>query len=342
MKKEILEKPVKIFSLPWHIAHQHELCKIPNIEWTYLKQHARKWGTQARPLPEKLNWALYYEPGKYDLAVLHVDQQCLTPEIAYGKAMVFREMKAQIKDIPIIVLNHGTPVYPEVFIQLAEKDGYKPTEQAGEQWARDKMKELLKGTTEMVVNSHEAQKMWGWGRTIVHGMDPDEWFDLPKEPRVVTFISPAGIGDKYYGRAFFREVVGDLKHNYGIDLIWISKNTNFTSWEDYRNFLGRSLVYFNPTIGSPMPRTRTEAMLSGCCVVTTPFHDADTFIKDGENGFLCKLNPADTARQIAELVFDYDKAIKIGQKGKETAKEIFSKERFQQDWIKLINEVLNR
>jgi hypothetical protein len=46
----------------------------------------------------------------------------------------------------------------------------------------------------MVVNSHTAasDKEWGFGHPIVHGMDPGEWFDLPKEPRIFTALSPAG------------------------------------------------------------------------------------------------------------------------------------------------------
>ena len=292
-------------------------------------------------MPENLKWALYYEPGKYDLAVLHVDQQCLSPKIAYGKSMVFREMKAQIKDIPIIVINHGTTVYPEVFMQMAEEEGFRNTEEAGEEWARIKMRKLLEGVSEMVVNSHKAKEQWGWGKTIIHGLDPDDWFDLTKEPRVATFISPAGIGDKYYGRKLFRETMQELREKYGIDLVWIGQRTNFHSWEDYKDFLGRTLIYFNPTLGSPMPRTRTEAMLSGCCVVTTPNQGASDFIKDGVNGFLCKRNPKDAAKIIAELLFDYKKAIKVGQEGKKTAIELFHKDRFQKEWTELIQGVLN-
>jgi hypothetical protein len=334
---------IKVFGLPWHVAHQYELLKLP-FEWSYLIQHTRKWSEQFRPLSKDLKWVTCYEPGKYDLAVLHVDQQCLIPNL--GKSILFKEVKEQIKDIPIIVINHGTPVYPEVFIQMAEEDGYSPTEKGAEDWARRKMKELLNGTDIMVVNSHQAKESWGWGETIIHGLDPEEWWDLRKEPRSITVISPAGIGNKYYGRLLLNEVRNILKEKYGMLHVWIGDEQGgmefAPSWSEYRTYLGKSLVYFNPTFGSPMPRSRTEAMMSGCCIVTTRHHDADNFIKDGVNGFIVNDNPEECAEKIASLVFDYKTAVKIGQEGKKTAIELFNGQRFRQDWINLVEKLLNK
>jgi len=171
-------------------------------------------------------------------------------------------------------------------------------------------------------------------------MDPKEWLDLPKEPRVVTMISPGGL-DKYYDRVFLRAVKDALEER-DIYHCHITVDASFKYFEEYQEFLGRSLVYFNPTRESPMPRARTEAMLSGCCVVTTPHQDADTFIKDGENGFIIKRNPEMVADLIEKLIFDYKNTIKVGQKGKETALEIFSMERYQKDWANIIEKVTGK
>lgn len=319
---------------------RYELLKIPNTEWSYLVQYTRDWSNRSRPMPAHLKWVINYEPGKYDLAVLHVDQQCLIP--SFGKAQVFKDIRSQIHDIPIIVINHATPVYPESFTQMCVADGYPPTEAGAEEWARMKMKELLKGTDMMVVNSHQAQEMWGWGKTIIHGLDPEEWLDLTKEPRVATFISPAGIGDKYYGRELFVNTITTLHDKYGIDLVWIGKEKSCTDWNDYKDFIGKTLVYFNPTYGSPMPRSRTEAMMSGACVVTTRHHDADKFIKNGINGWIVRDNPEDCADKIAEMIFNYKEAVKIGEAGRQTAIEIFNARRFRSEWSELIKQILNK
>jgi len=317
------------------------LLKIPFIEWHYLINHTRKWDKRARPEPENIIWEPYYEEGKYDLAILHVDQQCLIPHL--GKSKLFNQLFAQIDDIPIIVVNHGTPVYPEMFMQLCVLDGYEANEESSMKWASEKMKEILqakKNLVSMVVNSHEAVKQWGWGEPIIHGLDENDWTDGIKEPRVATFISMVGIGEKYYGRQLFQETRALLSEKYGISVVWIGQDANFISFDEYRDFLSKTLVYFNPTLGSPMPRTRTEAMFSGCCVITTRHQDADSFIKDGVNGFVCKDNPEDAAKKIAWCIEHYKETIEIGKKGRQTALEIFSGERFRQDWKELIERVL--
>ena len=44
-------------------------------------------------------------------------------------------------------------------------------------------------------------------------------------------------------------------------------------------------IYFNPTLRSPMPRSRGEAMLCGLATVNADSHDVDRFIENGMNGF---------------------------------------------------------
>jgi len=337
MKKQ--KRKLKVFSLPWHTGHQYELLKL-DFDWHYLIQHTRKWGSSSRPQPDHLKWVPYYEPGKYDFALLHIDQQCLLPRL--GKSIVYREIRSQIKDIPVIVINHGTPTYPEIFMQKAEEEGMAPTEDNAMIYGREEMKKVLSDVDQVVVNSHQAAKEWDLGKAIIHGMDVDEWKDLPKEVKIVTSISPAGMGEVYYGRNFYRETRDILSKEYGINAMWVGEQSFAPSWEHYKGYIGRALIYFNPTIGSPMPRARTEAMLSGCCVVTTKFHDADKFIEHGKNGFLVDVNPVQAAKLLAELVSDYKRAIKVGQEGKKTAIKLFSGERFRQEWRDLIESVLNK
>lgn len=318
-------KKIKIFGTPWHLGHQYELFKIPWIEWSWLIQLRRQYGTKSRG-EFNVNWVTHYEPGKYDLALLHLDQQCFEETLwEIGKGSLYKELNEEIQDIPKIVIMHGTPHYPEVF--QSEKE----------------IVELAKkaiGNNTMVTNSYRAAEQWGLGNPIWHGMSPEEWFDLPKEPRVVTMIGPGGL-DSYYDRQFLRgvkEVLADegIIHCH-ITVDFISEN-----WADYRKFLGASLVYFNPTRESPMPRARTEAMFSGCCVLTTNNQDADKFIKHGENGFFVKRNPDDVSRLVQWCFQNYNKALAIGQKGKETAIKLFNWDRFEQDWRNLIEKVLNR
>lgn len=322
-----MNKKIKIFGTPWHVAHQHSLFSAlkDKVEFYHVVNTVRVWGTKFRPYPENLNQVSHYEPGVYDLALLHVDQQCVDPTL--GKTRLYKELNETIKDIPKIVINHGTPYWPEVY----EDDQIK-----------SKMRMMLDGN-HIVVNSHKAKEMWGdMGksiRAIIHGIDDEGWKDLDKEPRVITMLSPAGL-DKYYNRRLLLSVKDKLKDR-GIPHCWITVDWEAENFEDYQNFIGRSLLYFNPTLESPMPRSRSEAMLSGACVISLANHGAEKFIDNGKNGFIVPNNPIIIADLIEELLKNwYDKCKKIGQEGKKTAQGLFSKDRYRDEWLSLIDEVM--
>lgn len=332
---------IKLFGLPWHIGNQHEMLKLAeqyDVEFYWLLNNVRKTTRfSSRPVEGRVNWVTAYEPGKYDVALLHVDQQCVNPFI--GKGQLYRQLNEVITDIPKIVFNHGTPMYAEWTDEdtvinggmvLGRKDKIKVTG----------MKDLI-GDNFMVVNSYQAVKRWGWGYPLIHGMSPDEWFDLPKEPRVIIQLSPGGL-DKYYNRQLLSAIKGAVKEKVGTGLTHITVNYEAKDWQDYREMLGSSLIYINPTLDSPMPRSRTEAMLSGCCVLTSKHHGANEFIKQGKNGFIVPDNPLSYAETIYQLLnFRYQDCIKIGQAGRQTALKLFNTDRYLKDLYHIISEVAN-
>lgn len=345
---------IRVFNYPWHIAHQYELMKVPDTQWSWLVQHRRPYGESARGdmiTKYGLKYTPYYESGQYDVAVLHLDQQCFEEGILdRGKGSLTREVASVVKDIPKVLIMHGTPYYPEMFGCDITPENHRALGFTKDQIGMSselilRFQEFVKNNQIdfVVFNSHTAKRQWGfdnqeWAKAIWHGMEPSEWLDLPKEPRVVTMINAGGL-DKYYDRTFLAAVKEKLEEK-DIYHCHITVDVNFKNFEDYRTFIGRSLIYFNPTRESPMPRSRTEAMLSGCCVITTGNQDADMFIEDGENGLLTNRNPEYVVRLIEALVYDYKKAIEIGQKGKQTALELFKPERFQQEWSELLQKVL--
>lgn len=325
-----MQRKLKAFNHAWHLGHQYELQKFPFVEWSWLIQYHRQYNDTARGDFFKGDWVIDYEPGKYDFALLHLDQQCLEQALwERGKGSVYKELNSVIQDIPKIVIMHGTPHYPEMFESSQEMiDIFK--RELGDNW--------------VIFNSHAAQKQWGFdghpkATTIWHGMDSAEWLDLPKEPRVITMISPAGL-DSYYDRAFLQATKEALEEE-GIIHCHITSDWQAKDWQEYKEFLGHSLLYFNPTKESPMPRSRTEAMLSGCCILTTANQDAETFIKDGENGIVVPRNPDEVVKIVKYYIKNYDKAISLGQAGKKTALELFNQQRFENDWKNWLNKVLN-
>lgn len=341
---------IKIFNHPWHIAHQYELMKTPGTKWSWLINNRRTYNEIPRgDMIGKfgIDWVDHYEPGKYDVAILHIDQQCMEDQLwLKGKGSLYRQLNEVITDIPKIVINHGTPYYPELFPsditeETYEKMGYTQGQVGMSSVLIEKCKKEV-GDNWMVCNSFDAKEQWGFGTTIIHGMDPDEWWDLPKEPRVITTLSPAGL-DKYYDRAFLAKVKEELEER-GIYLCHVTVDVRFDysphAFDEYRQFIGRSLIYFHPMRQAPMSRGRTEAMLSGCCVITTGTQDTRRFIVNGENGFIINRKPIEVADLIEKLIYDYKTAVKIGQAGKKTALQEFSGDRYRNTWRNFLEHVI--
>lgn len=339
-----MNKPLRIFGVVNHIGNQYEMLKLMDkfpgeVEFTYLENNVRRWSRYSnRPMHPKLKWATHYEPGKYDLAILHVDQQHVDPMI--GKGQLYRALNNVIQDIPKIVINHGTPMWDERYTEDLVINGGMVMDSKGKKHHLDGMRQLI-GDNFMIVNSYESVERWGWGYPLIHGMEKSEWLDLPKEPRVTISLSPGGL-DKYYNRALLTAIKGAVKEKTGLDIIHITVNYEAKDWEDYKEILGSSLIYINPTLDSPMPRSRTEAMLSGCCVLTSKYHGAEGFIEQGKNGFLLPDNPLSYAEAIHLLLNDgYKEAVEIGQRGKATAEKIFDLDRYLNDLWHIITEISN-
>lgn len=330
-------KKIRIWKSPWHLAHDYDLMMALEdvADFGLLANYTRRWDEKIRPFPKNASWVANFARG-YDLAILNIDQQCTNLDL--NKSILPLHMKQAIRgidpDVPIIWINHGTPVYPETF-----NDGNFSNNYVSEK-LRTAIIDIV-GDDLMVVNSVQAKEEWKKGHVIIHGMGLDEWkVSEDKEPRVATSISLAGIGDKYYNRSFFTAVRDDLLEEHGVRLQWINAPGCFNARDiqDYKNFLSKTLVYFNPTFASPMPRSRTEAMLSGCAIVTTPQHGGSEYIKDGYNGVIVPHNNVSVASNVIALLLKerYNEAKEMGKNARKTAEEHFNRERYKNDWVSLL------
>lgn len=340
-------KRINIFTALNHIGNEYEVLKIAQnypVKFHYLENNIRRWtANSARPEPtnwlnkDQFEWVQYYEPGKYDVAILRVDQQHVNPRI--GKGWLYRDLNEIIQDIPKIVVNHGTPMYDEYFTEDLVINGGEVQTNKGVEMSVG-MKEKV-GDNFMIVNSYEAVDRWGWGYPVIHGMDASEWLDLPKDPRVVISLSPGGL-DKYYNRGLVTAIKGAVKEKSGLDIVHTNVNYRVEDWQDYKTLMGSSLIGIYPFKDSPMTRSRTEAMLSGQCILTSRYHGAEDFFENGVDGFIVPDNPLSYAEAIHTLINEcYKDAVQIGQRAKAKAQKLFTAERFQKDMYHVISEVAN-
>lgn len=330
-------KKLKAAITVWHTPHQLDLMTALKdyVDFDVIVNTNRAW--TGRPFPDFAKFVPFYEKGKYDFAILNLDQQAINTRIY--KSHIYGQMKEAITDdVPIFIIQHGGPVYPE---EVA-KNGI--TFEQSEEEIRRFIKNLA-GDYPMVVNSYTAasDKEWGFGYPIVHGMNSDYWRpEEVKEPRIITALSPAGC-DAYYNRALMQEFGNVLKRKHGLNLQWarISKEASFAKEQPdaYRDWLATSLIYVDTSVRTPMNRARTEAMLSGCCVVQIEgAHDLDRFFHPGKDIVLVPDNNPDV---LADVVSEYattkiNEAKAIGMAARENAKIQFSYERYAKDWLTLL------
>jgi len=319
----------RVLDIKWSGGIQSEMLKFPFVQWYWLMHYKSRSlpGPMRSDLTQRFEYVLYYESGKYDLAILHLTQDCLDP-IAWecGRGALYREMDEVIQDIPKIVMLHGVP-------PRAERVGavHSPDE------ITRRIKEIA-GHNRIVVGSEQAAREWGCGQPICDGLEPNDWLDLPKQARVVTGRLPVrGCSDR--DRKFVESVRHELK---ALDIIDCHLGNSYiaTNWDDYRNLLGRALIYLDPIRDSSAARARAEAMLSGCCVLTFPTHDAAAFIENGVNGFMIETNAKMIARLVDELICAPKRTIGIGQQGKLTAQLRFDWDRFARNWKDMLHSVV--
>ena len=315
---------LNVLGYAWHEPHQYELAKL-GFKY-FLEMHVPEisghgnWNVSKRPLPKK-SIEMFRPPYEImDLAVLHVDEQCVEthlPVVGSSWKGMFRKLRSVCADyeIPKIVINHGVPM------NLRN---------------REEMQEELESCDVVVVNSEQALKEWGLKRSVhvTHGMSPEEFvLGSASNGKVLCSVRESVINAKpwYYGKEFYDFVKNQLR----VDVF----ETRCSSFEEYVKKLGSYSVLFNPTTASPMPRFRTEALMCGVPVVSTPNHDWNKYVKDGKNGFLFKTGE-EAVEKIKWCLENPGLAREIGVKGREAAIRHFHIDRYLGDWKKIIRNVL--
>ncbi|MBK8738241.1 MAG: glycosyltransferase [Betaproteobacteria bacterium] len=339
---------LKVLTYRWHCAHQYELWKLGfQVELWHKPGVTMNWDYASRPMPgnAKLVTPEQAAATRYDLVILHFDENILVPHKARGAlglnwGAAFKELRRRPE--PKVAICHGTPLTVGSFdirhsgpVVVDERD-------------RQDLVDLL-GAIPVVCNSHAAMRQWGFrnGFVIWHGIDPNEFpYQAPKRPEVLITCSDMHARPWYQGYFFAREVARGLP----VRLIGRDPERKFAPvtlpagpdrFSQYVKAIGEYLIFMNPTLLSPMPRSRIEAAMTGACIVTTNHHDEDMWIKQGVNGYYT--NDASEMREmITDLLEHPDKAMQIGRTGSNDFASLFHVNRYLDDWKELLHrEVFN-
>jgi len=316
---------ISILDHVWHIAHAYRLHALPATFDYLVPMGTRYWETSIRPFPPNFN-GYVQDPlvSQYDVVLSHIDNWCDRAEL---RGTPFRLMNLMAKDAPQAVrvtIMHGTPSDEGNRQRIARMLDLSPG-----------------GPPFMVCNSEQAYEDWGLGpersRAIIHGYDVDEFTSSNERQAFALTVCSAGqISREYHGVPLLERVRRSVPQ-----LLWMGLNGDLPyceSYDEYRAFLSHALIYVHTGQASPMPGARTEAMLSGCCVVTTSNNDASKYIRHGDTGYLC-----DTAEEMIDtlkmLLANPHLAYQVGKRGREAARLHFHKDRYVADWMALLAEL---
>ena len=334
-------RPLRVLTYRWHVPHQYELFKL-GAAFTLVtdlgEDSCRWWDLGQRPLPANARFARWNEIdlGQFDLAILHFDENVLqavadAPGVGADWGTTFRFLRETL-EIPSVAVCHGTP----------------PADAPARQQA---LVDFL-GDIPVVVNSYQAQAEWGFAKAHViwQGFDPAEFPCRPapslRPPRILTLPSEA-IAERpgYRGADLLAAVTARLAAPLESlrvpepNLLLRGNAYADARFAHYIAALHGFDIYLNPTLRSPMPRSRGEAMLCGLATVNADSHDVDRFIENGRNGFY-----AGSAEELADmlgfLLADPAHAWRIGLAGRETAIQRFHIDRYLADWRQLIRDTL--
>ena len=349
-----MRKRYRILSYRWHVAHQYELYKLPSMVTLVDDlgtKVTRAWDFAQRPLPGNVvlrPWRAI-DVSQFDLAILHFDENVLAPENTNGAlgpdwGAAFRFFMENVR-LPRIAICHGTPQFHG---QYDFNYGGKDLLQAIET-TRKQLVDYI-GDTVVVCNSHQAAKEWGFRRSSViwHGFDPEEFPEVLYQRGILSPLGPAVMSRPHYrGYFLYQEVFNNFPPEFTPSTLavrepygWRFGNSYARArFKNYVNELRRYSVYFNPTLRSPMPRARGEAMMCGLVTVNANNHDVDQFVRNGVNGFYSN-SAAELREYLLYLMRNPDAARRIGAEGRKTAIATFHISRYLADWQSLIRTAI--
>jgi glycosyltransferase involved in cell wall biosynthesis len=351
----VKNRELRIVTYRWHVPHQYELYKLPH-RFTLLRGlgtgFTSDWLYEQRPMPKSANFLPVerFKVKDADVAILHFDENVLQPENCNGVISKdwgdnFRYFMEQMKGIPKVAVCHGTPQFIGQY-----NPGYngadlgKPIENSREELVR------YLSDVPVVCNSHQALREWGFknARVIWHGFDPSEFQVTTYEGGILTLGAAMKERPYYRGYGHYQKVCEMLPaefrpdfHSVGRPALGITNSHRYAQlkFEEYRRSIRRYSVYFNPTLRSPMPRSRGEAMMSGLVTVSAANHDVELFIKNGWNGFY-----AQTSEEMAEhllfLMRNKRACREMGVRSRETAADVFNHDRYLHAWQNLLTDLV--
>jgi|GEM_PF-1294477 GT2 family glycosyltransferase len=351
------KRPLRILTYRWHPAHQYEIYKtghqfdLLRAESVWLTPFTAYWEYSHRPMPGNSAFVRHesIDFRDYDLALLHFDENVLDWQNTNGVidqhwGASFRFFMDEVP-LPKVAVCHGTPQFRGMYnIDYCETDLMEEIPDT-----RQRLVDYLRDTL-VICNSYQAQREWKFrnSRVIWHGFDPTEFPEANRNKGILTLGKAMRERPHYRGFFFYENAMEGFPIEHLPQPLKVQEPSfphcgfgNEYAQIKFRNYVDairEYSIYFNPTLRSPMPRSRGEAMMCGLATVNAKNHDVDLFINNGVNGFYA-LDPLDAREQLLFLVNNPVACTRIGKESRKTAIDLFNHDRFVESWQTVFEEL---
>lgn len=307
------KEKLDILCFDTHERCQSQMAKTGHNFYSFRYKDCKVWNTAFADIPEN-----YYP---IDNLYESLDFDFILSQSKFGQLQISKQIQQQT-GLPIVHLEHTIPT-----------SNYTPEQ--------IEMFKSIWGDYNVFISEY-ARDSWGFGDTdcpvIVNSIDHNFFKPVEVESDETVFTVQNDFINRdyclnYQGwqriiSGFSGKVLGDTKG--------LSQPAD--SLEHLRDEYNKCAVYINTTTESQMPTAILEAMACGKPVVSTATCSIPSFIKHGENGFLTN-DEEEFKGYIQQLLDDKDLRTKIGQAARETVLDVFSEQKYIDNWNNVFRKV---
>jgi hypothetical protein len=298
-------KKLNILTFHTHESYQYELAKTGhNFYHMKCEERPNGWNSNIRPKPENI-----YEINEENINLKNFD---ILLTQSQGQNLKYRG----INTIKKINLEHTYPMNDNLKINVDADIKIYITESSKKMWKDDS------------------------GMVIRHGIDVNEWKKCDYSLNsILTTVHAFQQRDWACGYDLYIRSVLNLNNKiFGSENEAIGAEQTI-SYEHLKDIKSKYPIYLNTSLRSPIPFAILEAMAAGMIVVSTATCEIPFYIKNNDNGFLCK-----DARYFNLLLKDMlnkkEKYIKFGIKARDDIKNLASIDLFLSKWNKTFMSIL--
>jgi glycosyltransferase involved in cell wall biosynthesis len=187
-----------------------------------------------------------------------------------------------------------------------------------------------------------SKRDWGWldeGEVIHHGINTEDFRPLENRENIILSVVNDFVNrGPICGFPLWRSVIKDLP----VRLVGANPGISepAKNMEELATFYGKSKIFLNTSVISPIPMSLLEAMSAGCAVVSTANCMIPEIIQHGVNGFITN-DEREMRGYLEDLLRDDKLAATLGQNARNTILEQFNLKSFVDNWDMVFRKASN-